>query len=182
MTVQEIKKKTDINQRKSPFSRASGNITFPEYPPFSSRRHTSPKADLSELLRPACPRAHEDIGAGKQHVKTIKILPDPAIHGFGKPELPLDNQKRMLDHASHGRFPVLDLPLPVDARVVLLYVQHGGSAPDFVLNLRKVFVLFDFVSLLDPCVPGIAVNHFVVFTNQIVRFGDVMCVGRCPCQ
>ena len=111
--------------------------------------HRSSQANLSELLRPVCPRAHEDIGTGKQHEKAIQILFDPSIHGFGKPELPLDNQEGVFNHASHGRFPMLDFPLLVNARVVLADVQFRWFAADFVLDLRKMFVVQDFVSLFN---------------------------------
>lgn len=122
---------------------------FPFTPFFRPEGHRSPKANLSELLRPAYPRTHEDIGAGEQHVQAVQILPDPPVHGFGKPELPLDDQEGMFDHASHGRFPVLDLPFPVNARVVLADVQFRRFAADFVFDLRKMFVALDFVSLFN---------------------------------
>ena len=90
---------------------------------FLLSRHTSPEAGLAEALRSVCPGAHEYIGAGEQHIEAVQVLPDPAIHSLGKSELPLDDQKGMPDHASYGRFPVPDLPLPIDAREAFLYIH-----------------------------------------------------------
>ena len=72
-----------------------------------------PKIDFTELLRSVCPHAHEDIGAGEQHVKAVLAFPNPAVYGRVKNKLPLDDQKRVFIHAPYGRFTMFDLPLPV---------------------------------------------------------------------
>ena len=47
-------------------------------------------------------------------MEAVQILSDPAIHSLGKSELPLYNQEEMFDHTAYGRFPVFDLPFPVN--------------------------------------------------------------------
>ena len=53
----------------------------------------------TELFAAPGSGTHDQIGAGKQDVEAVQILCNTAIHGLAVTELPLDNQKWMLDLA-----------------------------------------------------------------------------------
>ena len=86
-------------------------------------------------------------------MEPVHVLNNSAVRCLTIPELPLDDQERVLHLAPNGRFSVFNLPFPVNSFVVLGYIQTRRFPVDPELDLGKVFVSLDFLSLFHPMYP-----------------------------
>ena len=89
----------------------------------------------------------------------------------------LDNLEYMLDLAANGRFAMLNIPFPIN-RMITYFRQTLRTAVDSKINTGKVLVLLNFEAFLNTKIAGISINDFVIFSNQIYSFGNIMLVCR----
>ena len=73
------------------------------------------RAHLShtKLCSPSVSVNRQQISAGKQHVKAVKVFSKTSIHYLDIAEIPLDNQERIVHFAAGCRLTMFDLFFPV---------------------------------------------------------------------
>ena len=73
------------------------------------------RAHLSQtkLCYPSVSVNRQQISAGKQHVKAVKVFSKTSIHYLDIAEIPLDNQERIVHFAAGCRLTMFDLFFPV---------------------------------------------------------------------
>ncbi len=67
----------------------------------------------SKLCSPSVSVNRQQISAGKQHVKAVKVFSKTSIHYLDIAEIPLDNQERIVHFAAGCRLTMFDLFFPV---------------------------------------------------------------------
>ena len=72
---------------------------------------------------------------------------------------------------------MLNIPFPIN-RMITYFGQTLRTAVNSKINTGKVLVLLNFEAFLNTKIAGISINDFVIFSNQIYSFGNIMLVCR----
>ena len=94
-------------------------------------------------------------------------------------ELLLHNQESMFNFASHRRFPVFNLLVPVNAGITVWSLDTRWPAVDTEFDITEMFIIPDFIMPFNSKITGITVNDIIIFTYEIMRFLDVVDIGCC---
>ena len=131
----------------------------------------------AELPQSSGPCAHDHVRVGKQYIESMEIFGKSAVCYSGISELPLHYKERMLYLTACSGFPVLDVPFPLDSLVGVRYFDATGTDIGSEFHLRKMFVRFYLRTFCHPAVSRIAIHDFIILTDQLCGFIDVMYIG-----